>query len=144
MKDVNKVILVGRLGNDPTERETKTGRKVVSFPIATSRRVKVAPKEDGGDLVGESGEGATETAPMQEETQWHRIVAWGRQGEVCRQYLRKGHTVFVEGALRSRRYEDQEGREKMSFEIVADSVSFLTSSRASLHATASREAVASA
>lgn len=111
MKDVNKIILIGRLGADPVLRETKTGAVVVHFPVATSRRVKsTEPNEDETKV---------------EETQWHRIVAWGRQGETCAQYLRKGQKVYVEGSILSRKYEGKDGNERMSFEVIADTVSFL-------------------
>ncbi len=112
MKDVNKIILIGRLGADPVLRETKTGAVVVHFPVATSRWVK--PTEPSEDEI-----------PKTEETQWHRIVAWGRQGEACAQYLKKGQKVYVEGSLLSRKYEAKDGTEKMSFEVIADTVSFL-------------------
>jgi single-strand DNA-binding protein len=112
MKDVNKIILIGRLGADPVLRETKTGAVVVHFPVATSRRVKsTEPSED--------------ETPKTEETQWHRIVAWGRQGEACAQYLKKGQKVYVEGSVLSRKYEAKDGTEKMSFEVIAETVSFL-------------------
>jgi single-strand DNA-binding protein len=108
------VILVGRLGADPVQRETKTGNTVVHFPLATSRRIK-----------GESDEAETSV----EETQWHRIVAWGKQGETCAQFLKKGEPVFVEGTLRSHKYEGKDGQSRMSFEVHAESVSFLRGNR---------------
>ncbi len=111
MKDVNKIILIGRLGADPILRETKTGAVVVHFPVATARRVK--PTEP------------SEEEPKTEETQWHRIVAWGRQGETCAQYLKKGQKVYVEGSILSRKYEAKDGSERMSFEVIAETVSFL-------------------
>lgn len=118
MKDVNKIILIGRLGADPVLRETKTGGVVVHFPVATSRRVKsTEPTEN------------EEVKPMTEETQWHRIVAWGRQGETCAQYLKKGQKVYVEGSILSRKYEAKDGVERMSFEVIAETVSFLGGGR---------------
>ena len=128
MKDVNKIILIGRLGADPVLRETKTGAVVVHFPVATARRVK--PTEPVTD--------ETETKkdePRLEETQWHRIVAWGRQGEVCAQYLKKGQKVYVEGSVLSRKYEAKDGSEKMSFEVVAETVSFLGGGRSTAEET---------
>ena len=110
MKDINKIILIGRLGADPTQKSTSYGA-VVNFPMATGRKVK-GQAEDG-------------TPTEREETQWHRIVVWGKQGEACAQYLQKGATVFVEGALKTRKYEDAEGRERISVEVIADQVSFL-------------------
>lgn len=109
MRDVNKVILIGRLGADPVQRQTHGGVAVVHFPLATSRRVK------------QEGEEAATT----EETQWHRVVAWGRQGETCARYLKKGNSVYVEGSVRTRKFEGKEGGERFAFEIHADNVSFL-------------------
>ena len=115
MKDVNKVILVGRLGADPVLRSTQNGGSFSHFPVATSRKWKVADETEGEKL--------------NEETQWHNIVAWGRQGENCAQFLKKGQRVYVEGMIRSRKYEDKEGQPKTSFEVHADSVSFLDGKR---------------
>ena len=113
MKDINKIILIGRLGADPVLRETKTGSIVVHFPVATSRRVKSSEPSE------------TEEVKMSEETQWHRIVAWGRQGETCAQYLKKGQKVYVEGSILSCHYEAKDGTDRMSFEVIAETVSFL-------------------
>lgn len=112
MKDVNKVILIGRLGMNPIQRETKNGTPVVNFSLATSRRVT---------SEAASGEGEEKT----EVTQWHRIVAWGKQGEACARNLRKGASVYVEGSMRSHSYSDKEGKQKLSFEVYAENVSFL-------------------
>ena len=117
MKDVNKIILIGRLGANPILRETKTGAVVVHFPVATSRRVKSTEPSDD------------ESKQMTDETQWHRIVAWGRQGETCAQYLKKGQKVYVEGSILSRRYEGKDGLERVSFEVIAETVSFLGGGR---------------
>jgi single-strand DNA-binding protein len=116
MRDVNKIILVGRLGADPVMRETKSGAVVVHFPVATSRRVKTTEPVDTED--GKA---------VREETQWHRVVAWGPQGQACAQYLKKGQQVYVEGAVLSRKYENKDGEERLSFEVIAESVSFLGS-----------------
>lgn len=114
MKDMNKVMLMGRLGHDPEKRETKDGLAVVQFSLATSHRVKAKePKGDG-------------TIGYDEETQWHRIVAWGTQADVCSQYLKKGNTIFVEGRIKSRRYMSKDGQEKFSFEVHADEIKFVT------------------
>jgi single-strand DNA-binding protein len=121
MKDLNKIILIGRLGADPVQRETKSGISLVQFSLATSRI-----KRKRSDGVAEDGE--TETAPeFAEETVWHRVIAWGRQGEVCAQRLKRGQSVFVEGSLRSRKYTDKDNIPRMAFEVHADSVGFLTS-----------------
>ena len=112
MKDVNKVFLIGRLGNDPIQRETKNGTTVVHFSMATSRRLR-------------SEEDAAEDALPVEETQWHQIVSWGKQGELCAQYLKKGSPVFIEGSIRMHKYTAKDGASKNAFEINADNVSFL-------------------
>jgi single-strand DNA-binding protein len=121
MKDINKVILVGRLGKDPVQRETKTGLAVTHFPLATSRRIR-----PDGQAEGE--EGAEAEARAKEETQWHRVVVWGKQGEACSQFLRKGEPVYVEGTLRSHKYDGKDGQSRVSFEVHADEVSFLKGS----------------
>ena len=107
MASVNKVILVGNLGKDPEVRFTPSGRAVAKFSIATT--------ESWVDQ--ESG--------RQERTEWHNIVVWGKQAESCGQYLAKGRQVFVEGAIRSRSYDDKEGNKRYITEIVAQRVQFL-------------------
>ena len=124
MKDVNKVILIGRLGANPVLRETKSGFSVVHFPLATSRRVQSNEKE--GELM--------------EETQWHRVVTWGKQGEICAQHLKKGSSVFIEGSMRSHKYEAKDGQSRMAFEVHAENVSFLGAPK--MHASETSEALA--
>jgi single-strand DNA-binding protein len=111
MKDVNKIILIGRLGADPVHRETKAGMPVIHFSVATSRRIPVRSGAEGELL--------------REETQWHRIVAWGKQGVACAQFLKKGAPVYVEGMVRTSKYKDKDGESRYSFEVHADTVSFL-------------------
>jgi len=111
MKDMNKIILIGRVGTLPVRRETKNGTSVTNFSVATSRRLMNEP-------MGENGF-------PKEETQWHKIVAWGKQGDSCASHLKKGSPVLVEGSLRSRKYEGKDGEDKYSFEVHADSVNFL-------------------
>ncbi len=118
MKDINKIILLGRLGADPIQRQTKSGTPVVHFSVATSRRV-----------VSEEAQTPNTEPTYKEETQWHRVVAWGKQGEACGQYLKKGNSVYVEGSLRSHSYEDKENGTKVSFEVHAETVSFLNSQK---------------
>jgi single-strand DNA-binding protein len=113
MINLNKVILIGRLGNDPVRRETKNGTPVTNFSLATSRQVQEEPTELGGE------------ATKREETIWHYIVVWGRQAEVCYQYLRKGRMVYVEGSMRKKNYTGKDGLARVSWEIYADSVGFL-------------------
>jgi single-strand DNA-binding protein len=111
MKDVNKVILVGRLGSNPIQRETKKGYAVVHFPLATSKRFR-----EETETAGES---------YSEETQWHKIVVWGKQAEACAQFLRKGNPVYIEGMVRTHKYEGKDGSSRVAFEIHAENVSFL-------------------
>jgi single-strand DNA-binding protein len=108
--DVNKVMLLGRLGANPVLRSTQNGVAVASFSVATVRRFKK--------------EGALEEA-WNEEIQWHKVVVWGKQAENCAKYLTKGQTVFLEGGIRMRKYLDQKGDEKLSFEIHAEKLSYL-------------------
>jgi single-strand DNA-binding protein len=108
MAGVNKVILIGNLGRDPELRYTQGGQPVANFTMATTETWN---KKDG------SGK--------DERTEWHRIVAWGRTGELCAQYLAKGRTCYVEGRLQTREWEDREGKKQRTTEIVANTVQFL-------------------
>jgi single-strand DNA-binding protein len=112
MAGVNKVILIGNLGRDPELRYTQSGQPVANFTLATTESWS---KRDG------SG--------REEKTEWHRIVAWGRTGELCAQYLAKGRTVYVEGRLQTREWEDREGKKQRTTEIVAQTVQFLGGNR---------------
>ena len=113
MSDVNKVIIVGRLGKAPIQRETKNGRPVANFPVATSRHTNGgAEAQDGADS-------------KKEETQWHQVVAWNKVAESCTNHLKKGEKVYVEGSLRMNQYEDKQGQTQRSYEIYADRVVFL-------------------
>ncbi len=105
---LNKAMLIGNLGADPELRYTQSGVAVASFNVATSRRWK--------DKEGQ----------QQEETEWHRIVAWQRLGEICNEYLHKGSKVYVEGRLQTRKWQDQNGNDRWTTEIVASDVQFLT------------------
>ena len=107
MASVNKVILIGNLGADPELRYTNTGSAVANFRIATT--------EQWTDKNGEK----------QEQTEWHRIVAWGKLGEICGRYLKKGRSVYVEGRLQTRAWEDQTGNKRYTTEIVAQSMKML-------------------
>ena len=111
MASVNKVILIGNLGRDPELRYTQGGQAVANFSIATTER-----------FPSKSGE-------QQERTEWHRIVAWGKTAENCAQYLSKGRSVYVEGRLQTRDWEDKEGQKRSTTEIVAQNVTFLGSPR---------------
>lgn len=130
MRDVNKVILIGRLGADPVLKTLPSGMVVVNFPLATSRRVKSVNAEH---LSGGTGEMESETkgesqSEHQSETQWHRITVWGRLAEACAQYLKKGDPAYLEGGIRSRSYDGADGSTRFSFEIHADTVNFLSPS----------------
>jgi len=105
---VNKVILIGNLGKKPELRYTPGGQAVANFNIATNER-----------WGGKDGQ------PAQERTEWHRIVAWGRTAENCGQYLDKGRSVYVEGRLQTREWQDKEGQKRYTTEIVANTVQFL-------------------
>lgn len=104
---VNKVILVGNLGKDPQTRATPNGQEVATLTVATSEKFK--------DKSGE----------LQERTEWHTVVVWGKQAESCGKYLTKGRQVYVEGRLATRKWTDKEGAERYSTEVVAESVKFL-------------------
>lgn len=96
---VNKVILIGNLGADPETRHTQSGTPVTSFRLATTERWK-----------GRDGQ-------MQEQTEWHTCNAWGKLAEICGQYLSKGSRVYVEGSIHTRKWQDQEGKDRYSTEI---------------------------
>jgi single-strand DNA-binding protein len=104
---VNKAIIVGRLGADPEIRFTGTGRAVCNFRVAT-------------DSVWKDREGN-----RQKSTEWHQIVVWGQQAEVCSKYLTKGREVYVEGEIRTRSYEGKDGNKRYVTEIIAQQVRFL-------------------
>ena len=107
MPALNRVQLIGRLGKDPESRVTPTGKKVVHFSLAVSNRWK-------------SAEGETK-----EHTEWVNIEAWGRLGEICQKYLRKGKLVFLEGRLRTDKFDDKSGETKYYTKVVALSMQML-------------------
>jgi single-strand DNA-binding protein len=107
MAGVNKAILVGNLGRDPELRTTPNGQSVVNFTLATS--------ENWTDKSGE----------RVERTEWHRIVVWGKTAEMCAQYLSKGRTVYVEGRIQTREWEDKDGNKRYTTEINANTVNFI-------------------
>ena len=108
MAGVNKVILVGNLGKDPEVRYTPSGVAVANFTIATSEEWK-----------------DKNTGEKQGRTEWHRVVAWRRLGEICGEYLRKGSQVYVEGKLQTRAWEDRDGSKRYTTEIVASTMQML-------------------
>jgi len=111
MAGVNKVILVGNLGRDPELRYTQSGQAVATFTVATN--------ETWNDKNGE----------RVERTEWHRIVSWGRTAELCSQYLSKGRSVYLEGRIQTREWEDKEGQKRYTTEINAQTVQFLGGGR---------------
>ena len=106
---VNKVILVGNLGKDPEVRHTPSGVAVANFSLATSESYK---DKDGN---------------RQEKTEWHNVVAWRQLAEICGQYLHKGKQVYIEGKLTTRKWQDRDGVDRYTTEIVADQMQMLGS-----------------
>ena len=107
MPSLNRIQLIGRLGKDPENRFTPTGKTVAHFSLAISERWKSAE--------GES----------KENTEWVNVEAWGRLGEVCKQYLHKGSLVYIEGRLKTDKYEDKGGETKYYTKVVALSMQML-------------------
>jgi single-strand DNA-binding protein len=105
---INKVILIGNLGGDPEIRYTQNSTAVASFTLATTEKWK-----------GQDGN-------MQESTEWHRIVAWQRLAEICGEYLSKGSKVYIEGKLQTRKWQDQQGNDRYTTEIVAREMKMLS------------------
>ena len=104
---INKVILIGNLGADPEIRYTQTGAAVATFTLATTERWR-----------GQDGQ-------TQEQTEWHRIVAWAKLAEICGEYLHKGSRVYIEGKLQTRKWQDKEGGTRYTTEIVAREMKML-------------------
>lgn len=118
MQDMNKIILIGKLGADPVFKTLPSGYSIAKFPLATSRRVK---------KTKENTEEET-TRKQNQHTEWHNVVAWGKQAELCEQYLKKGDPLFVIGEVRTRKYE-QEGITKYWSEVHVSEMNFLGSLR---------------
>ena len=110
MASVNKVILIGNLGRDPETRYTADGAAITNITIATSDRWK--------DKA---------TGEMKEATEWHKIAFFGRLAEIAGEYLKKGRPVYVEGKLRTRKWQDKEGVDRYTTEIIADNMQMLGS-----------------
>ena len=107
MASVNKVILIGNLGRDPEVRYMPSGDAVANFSVATTEKWK--------DKNGE----------MQEQTEWHRVSFFGRQAEICGEYLRKGSSVYIEGRLQTRKWTDKDNNERTTTEIRGDRMQML-------------------
>ncbi len=105
---VNKVILIGNVGRDPEMRSTPSGIPVTNFSLATN---EVTSTKDG---------------KREERTEWHRIVAFGKLAEICKQYLTKGKQIYLEGRLRTRSYDDRDGNKRYVTEIVASTMVMLS------------------
>ena len=111
MPALNRVQLIGRLGKDPESKFTPTGKKVAHFSLAVSQRWKT-----GGEA--------------KEYTEWVNIEAWGRLGEVAQEYLKKGSLVYIEGRLKTEKYEDKGGETKYFTKVVALTLQFLDKKQA--------------
>ena len=107
-RGINKVILVGNLGQDPEVRYTANGAAVANITVATSEQW--TDKQSG---------------QKQEKTEWHRVVLFGRLGEIAGEYLRKGSQVYLEGKLQTRKWQDQNGQDRYTTEIVANEMQML-------------------
>lgn len=122
MAGVNKVILIGNLGGDPEIRYTSSGTAVANFRIATNERW------------------TTPNGEKEERTEWHRIVAFGRLGEICGEYLSKGKQVYIEGRLQTRTWEDRDKNQRTTTEIIATAMQMLGSAGGGGAQDADREA----
>ena len=109
MASLNKVMLIGNLGKDPEVRYTASGTAVASFSLATRERFK-----------SKSGE-------WEERTEWHNVTLWGRLAEIAGEYLAKGKTVYIEGRLQTRKWQDRDGRDRYTTEVVAEKMQMLSS-----------------
>ncbi|HON11101.1 MAG TPA: single-stranded DNA-binding protein [Chitinispirillaceae bacterium] len=110
MIGVNKAILIGHLGKDPDVRSTAGGQPVATFSLATSER-----------FTDRNGQ-------RQDRTEWHTVVAWGKLAELAGQYLKKGRSVYVEGRITTRSWDDRDGNKRYKTEIVATQIQFLSGS----------------
>lgn len=109
-RGINKVILVGNVGIDPDVRYLPNGNAVTTLSLATSEAWK--------DKT---------TGEKQEKTEWHRVVCFNRLGEIAGEYVRKGSKLYVEGSLRTRKWQDQQGQDKYTTEIIANDIQMLDS-----------------
>jgi single-strand DNA-binding protein len=107
-RGVNKVILIGNLGADPESRSMPSGMNVANIRIATSESWK-----------------DKQTGEQKERTEWHSVALFGRLGEIATEYLRKGSQVYIEGALRTRKWQDKDGRDRYTTEIIASEMQMM-------------------
>ena len=110
MASINKVILIGNLGKDPELKFLPSGQPVANFPIATSEKWK-----------------DKSTGETKEQTEWHNIIMFGKLAEIAGQYLKKGSSVFVEGRLQTRKWQDKNGQDRYTTEIIANEMKMLGS-----------------
>jgi len=122
MSGVNKVILVGNLGKDPEVKYLEGGIAVARFPLATSEIFK------------------DKSGAKREQTEWHNVVLWRGLAELSEKYLKKGDTVYIEGKIRSRSFDDKDGVKRYSIDIVADNLTMLSKRREEGSYTASNQA----
>jgi single-strand DNA-binding protein len=108
MASLNKVMLIGNLGKDPEVRYTAGGTAVASFSLATSEKIK----NKNGDY--------------EEKTEWHNITLWARLAEIAGEYLSKGKTVYIEGRLQTRKWQDKDGKDRYTTEIVGERMQMLS------------------
>jgi single-strand DNA-binding protein len=105
---VNKVLLIGNLGADPEVNYSKNGTACANFTVATTEKWK-----------GQDGQ-------MQEQTEWHRVVAWRRLAEICGEFLGRGSKVYIEGKLQTRKYQDKNGDDRYTTEVIAREMKMLS------------------
>ena len=113
-KDLNKVQIIGRLGADPEMKFLATGKAVTNFTVACGRQW-------------------TTDGEKHEETEWFRVVAWDKLGEICNQYLTKGARVYIEGRQRTEKYTDREGIERFTVKLIASDMIMLDTKKAERH-----------
>lgn len=107
MATLNKVLIIGNLGKDPEVRHTTGGTAVASFSLATSETFK--------DKSGEK----------QEKTEWHNVTLWGRLAEIAAEYLKKGSTAYIEGRLQTRKWQDKDGKDRYTTEIIGERIQMI-------------------
>ena len=107
MASLNKVMIIGNLGKDPEIRATASGQSIATFSLATSEKFK-----------NKSGE-------LEERTEWHNIVLWGKLADIAGQYLTKGKSVYIEGRIQTRKWEGKDGHDRYTTEIVGDKLQML-------------------
>jgi single-strand DNA-binding protein len=116
VRGLNKVMVIGNVGRDPEMRYIPSGKPVTSFSVATSR-----------SWTNSEGE-------RREETEWFNVVAWGNLAEICKQHLRRGQQVYIEGRLQTRSWEDHEGKKRFRTELVASEMILLGGRRSASEA----------